>query len=167
MKVLVVTGIFPPDSGGPATFVPRLVRGLKARGVESAVVTFSDVAADSADGDLDVTRIPRRDRLARLSALIRALGRKGSDADVWLVQGLMYVTAMAARRMRRPYVAKIVGDGAWETAVNRGWTRATLDAYQAARGWREKLLRHWIAEPLRHAEAVIVPSRYLARIVEG
>lgn len=167
MKLLVVTGIFPPDAGGPASFVPRLVTGLKPRGVDSAIITFSDVTADPADRALQVTRISRGDRLARLSALIRALGRQGRDADVWLAQGLMLVTALTAGLMRKPLVCKVVGDGAWETAVNRGWTTATLDSFQAARDWRARLLRFWIAWPLRRARFVVTPSRYLARVVEA
>ena len=27
MKILIVTGIFPPDIGGPATYVPEIAEG--------------------------------------------------------------------------------------------------------------------------------------------
>ncbi len=68
----------------------------------------------------------------------------------------------------RPTVNKIVGDYAWERAVGRGWTRMTLDEYQtAAKGLTFRVLDFIRTFPLRLAARVIVPSRYLLRIVEG
>jgi glycosyltransferase involved in cell wall biosynthesis len=169
VKLLVVTGIFPPDTGGPASFVPRLARALGARGWEVRIVTFSEVEADPADQVLDVTRIARGGgRLKRLLTLLSVLRRKGADADVWLIQGLPLAAGIMAALLRRPAVHKVVGDGAWETARNRGWFAGTLDAFQTARkGPRFAALRAWVATPLRWARAVVVPSRYLGGIVQG
>ena len=39
MLVLIVTGIYPPDIGGPATHAADLAQTLRARGHEAFVVT--------------------------------------------------------------------------------------------------------------------------------
>ena len=40
MKVLILTGIFPPDIGGPATQLGYLIPDLMKRGFEISVLTF-------------------------------------------------------------------------------------------------------------------------------
>ena len=42
MNVLVVTGIFPPDIGGPASYVPSISSELVKRGHKITLVTLSD-----------------------------------------------------------------------------------------------------------------------------
>ena len=40
MRILIATGIYPPDIGGPATYSSLLVRELTARGHFVDVVTY-------------------------------------------------------------------------------------------------------------------------------
>src|SRR6185295_12378889 len=42
MRILVLSGIWPPDVGGPATHAPDLARFLVGRGHEVRVVTMAD-----------------------------------------------------------------------------------------------------------------------------
>ncbi len=42
MRVVVLSGIWPPDVGGPATHGPELARFLTGRGHEVRVVTMGD-----------------------------------------------------------------------------------------------------------------------------
>ena len=42
LNVLMITGIFPPDIGGPATYVPTMSSELVKRGHKLTVVTLSD-----------------------------------------------------------------------------------------------------------------------------
>ena len=41
MKVLLATGIYPPDIGGPATYAQNLARELSARSVSVMVITYA------------------------------------------------------------------------------------------------------------------------------
>ena len=43
MNVLIVTGIWPPDVGGPASHAPELAAFLQSRGHGVEVVTTADV----------------------------------------------------------------------------------------------------------------------------
>ena len=42
MKIILATGIFPPDIGGPAIYTEGLALELKKLGLEVKVVTYSD-----------------------------------------------------------------------------------------------------------------------------
>ena len=42
MRILIATGIYPPDVGGPATWVKFFAEEFTKRGHKMAVVTYSD-----------------------------------------------------------------------------------------------------------------------------
>ena len=49
MRCLLVTNLFPPHIGGPATFIPLLAGELAERGHEVTVVCSSERPTDPAD----------------------------------------------------------------------------------------------------------------------
>ena len=57
MRIVVLSGIWPPDVGGPATHGPELARFLAARGHDVRVVTM-------ADGEVTERPVPGLDRAA-------------------------------------------------------------------------------------------------------
>ncbi|MBC7106428.1 MAG: glycosyltransferase family 4 protein, partial [Firmicutes bacterium] len=168
MKVLIVTGIFPPDIGGPATYVARIAAALARRGHDITVLTLSDrVDHDDRAYPFQVVRIPRRRfkpwRIARTVSGIMVLGRR---ADVLFVNGLALEAVLANRLLRKPLVMKVVGDLAWERATTRGWTSDGFETFQKRRyGWRIEALKALRAWWTRQADRIIVPSRYLAQWV--
>jgi hypothetical protein len=42
LRILIITGIFPPDIGGPATYVPQIATALASLGHQVTVLTLSD-----------------------------------------------------------------------------------------------------------------------------
>ena len=170
MKILIVTGIFPPDIGGPASYVPRIARALIGRGHHVEVITLADenVIVGRPDDEFPVHRIARQTsklaRVPRTVALLRSLGR---DADVIYGNGLILETMLAAITLRAPVVVKVVGDTVWERARNAG-RREDLDAFQTASlPLRWRTLRQLQNVYMRCAHRVITPSVYLKRIVTG
>lgn len=170
MKVLIVTGIFPPDIGGPATYVPQIAEGLAQRGHAVTVVTLSD-RLDHDDGvyPFRVIRLPRRAfRPWRMGRTVLALLRLGRRADVLFVNGLALESVLANFVLRKPLVMKVVGDLAWERAAGQGWTADDFETFQKRRyGLRIELLKALRSWWTRRADRVIVPSSYLAQWVEG
>jgi glycosyltransferase involved in cell wall biosynthesis len=163
IRVTILTGIFPPDIGGPATSVPELVGWLAENDWDPAVVTLGE-ANETARETFPVARVPRRLSWARRAlAVSRAVRR--SRPEVVLANGLHLESTLVSGA---PVVQKIVGDWAWERAVNRSWTTVGIDQFQRARiRPRARAVRLLRGAVTRRARRVIVPSRHLARLVQS
>jgi glycosyltransferase involved in cell wall biosynthesis len=176
MRLLILTGIFPPDIGGPATYVPRIATALTERGHAATVVTLSHaVEAGAACGPYPfrLLRIARRTvKPWRWLVTIFTLVRLGRKADVLFVNGLALEATLANLLLHKPLVMKVVGDFAWERATNRGWTSDDFESFQTQpqtqpQSFRSRCLRGLRAWWTARADRVIVPSRYLKRFVIG
>ncbi len=166
MKVLVVTGIFPPDIGGPATYVPSISSELVKRGHRVTVVTLSDsLKRNDHLYPFRVVRI-RRHLLKpwRMVLTVAILLRRARRADVLFVNGLYIETVIANVFLRKPMVQKVVADWAWERASNWRWVDDKFEDFQkATRDPRVKALKALRTFYIRRADRIITPSRYLAR----
>jgi glycosyltransferase involved in cell wall biosynthesis len=170
LRILMVTGIFPPDRGGPASYTPKMATALTGFGHSVSVICLSDsLHHDDRAYPFAVQRIRRRQFWPlRILKVTLAIWRAGRQHDLVYVNGLGAESALGAFLANRPAVHKVVGDYAWERVVGWGKFHGTLDEYQAAR--KPPLL--WLADlirtvPLKLAESIIVPSAYLKRIVSG
>jgi glycosyltransferase involved in cell wall biosynthesis len=165
MRLLLITGIFPPDIGGPATYVPQLTRALAQRGHRVTVLTLSD-RLDHDDGHYPfaVVRLPRHLRKPlRWLCTIHQIVRLGRQADVLFANGLVLEAVLANRWLRKPLVQKVVGDLAWERACSRGWVTDTFETFQPQRyGLKVEALKRLRSWWTQQADRLIVPSRYLA-----
>jgi len=164
VRVVIVSGIYPPDIGGPATHASTLMAALTERGHQVHVLTVGDDVRD----DPRVTTVPRRwPWPARSAAVIAWLCGHRSEFDVAYATGLPFPVVAGARLARRPVVVKIVGDHAWERSRRRGLTRLTFDQFQISRprDWRVRIMRWARASAVRHADVVVTPSEYLADVV--
>lgn len=168
LRILIVTGIFPPDAGGPATYVPEIADALSKRGYRIVVITLSDRFDHN-----DLNYSFRIERIRRqmfkpwrwLYTVFRVI-RWGRYSDLLFVNGLAIEAALANVILRKPFVLKVVGDLAWEKATNSGWVKDNFEIFQekkyATKVELLKTLRSWWT---RRADKIIVPSRYLANRV--
>ncbi len=165
MRIFVASGIFHPEPGGPATYLYRLLPELQARGHTVRVLTFGDGPVTGYPYSL--RRIPRRALPLRWADYARVAWGEMRRADVTFVNNLGLPLVGGAGV---PRVLKVVGDLAWERAVNKGWIAPTedIDTFQTGRyPWRVRLLQAQRAREVRRADRVIVPSRYLRDMVVG
>ncbi len=169
MRVLFATGIFPPDIGGPATYVQSLAGELQRRGVEVSVVTYGDRGGDS---QFPVRRV-RRDRALprRYFDFLASVYRRARDADVVYLQDPLSSGLpgwLGARLARKPVLLKIVGDAAWEIARDSGAVTDDFGIFQEKRysAGVERIRR---AQRLvaRRVDRIVVPSRFLEKVVTG
>ncbi|MBW4424469.1 MAG: glycosyltransferase family 4 protein [Nostoc desertorum CM1-VF14] len=171
MKICIVSGIFPPDIGGPASYVPSIAVNLLEQGHSVNVVCLSD-SLNHQDADkylFPIIRIPRQVFKAwRFIKTITNICKSAKDADLLYVNGLNFESMLAAWIVNIPTVHKIVGDYAWERSQLWNHFNGTLDEYQVThKGLLLKFL-DWIRNvPLQKTTKIIVPSLYLQRIVEG
>jgi glycosyltransferase involved in cell wall biosynthesis len=174
-RILIVSNLFPPDIGGPATYVPRIAAELRARGHAISVIGGAPpgfVASPAERWPYPVYRLSRGLPLPRrLAATAWALLRAGCDADVLYVQGLAgpeMAAVLWGFLLRKPVALKIVGDNAWEYAIRKGLTTDGIDAFQTrAYPLKLRLIRWLVHAYARLATRLIVPSEYLAGIVAG
>lgn len=162
MRVLVVSGIWPPDVGGPATHAPEIAAGLCARGHQVTVLTTA--SRPPAAARFPVHWVPRAlpPGLRHLVVAMRAR-RLSRDADV------VYATSMVGRSafaVRAPLVVKVAGDSAFERSRRLGLYDGVLADFERARlGLRGRALRQWRTATLRRARTLLAPSEFLRAIV--
>ncbi len=177
-RILIVSNLFPPDIGGPATYVPRIASELAARGHAISVVGGAPPGLrlpldDPHDAwPYPVARISRGLPLPRrLAVAWKTLLGAARRADVLYVQGLAgpeMVAVLAGRLLGKPVALKIVGDNAWEYAIRKGLTDDGIDDFQHRRyGPRLRAVRSLVHNYARLVSRLIVPSEYLKGIVRG
>jgi glycosyltransferase involved in cell wall biosynthesis len=164
VKVVIVSGIWPPDVGGPASHAPELADFLHERGHGVHVVTTADAAP--ARRPYPVDWLPRRHPPGLRHFLTAGLvHRAAREADVVYSTGMLGRSALGA--MRTPLVVRLAGDPAYERALRRGWTTAPLDRFQSQSGAALGALRKLRDVELRRAKRIVVPSQALADVVTG
>jgi glycosyltransferase involved in cell wall biosynthesis len=166
VKVLVVSGIWPPDVGGPASHAPEVAAYLQAHGHEPHVLVTADAAPPPESYPVDwVPRAaPPGVRHARaLEAVRRLAGR----ADVVYSTGMFGRSGAGSLLARTPYVLKLTADPAFERARRRGLFAGSLAAFQSERGVRTLPFRAMRDVIVRRAAHVVCPSSYLAELTAG
>ena len=167
MKVVVVSGIWPPDVGGPASHAPALAAALRERGDAVEVVTTAD--AEPAVEAYRVVWIRRGlSAPARHLGVARAVARAARRADVVYATTMVRRAALGSLLARRRLVVKLVADEAYERERRSGRFAGTLADFQAASGGlRVRFLRVTRTAALRRARRIVVPSAYLRGIALG
>jgi glycosyltransferase involved in cell wall biosynthesis len=168
LRILIVSGIWPPDVGGPASHCPEFGRFLSARGHQVRAVTGA--GADGPEpGGFPVTAWRRdRPRLVRMAAGALSVAAAARWPDVVYSSGLYYKSVLAATINRVPVVMKLTTDPAFERSRSLGLFRGEIAAFQqpqAAPAIRYlKLIRTTM---FSRAARIVIPSRYLADIALG
>ena len=168
MKILIVVGIFPPDIGGPATFVPLIAKKLIQKNCEVEVICLSDSLNNPANNfEFKVHRIKRKQKLfirwIKTILKIISIGRK---ADLLFVNGLPMESYVANLLTRKKVLRKVVGDWAWERGRNLNLTNDAFDEFQNKKHSLHleiaKFSRGWTT---KKADLVITPSKHLKSVV--
>lgn len=156
-RILIATGIYPPDIGGPATYSKLLFAELPKRGFEVKILSFGEVR-----------HFPKIIR--HFSYFFKVL-KQSRWADIIYAQDPVSVglPAMLANFfLRKKFILKIVGDYAWEQGSQRFGVADRLDDFVSKKKsycWPVLILKKiqtWVA---RRAEKIIVPSNYLKQVV--
>jgi len=164
ISILIATGIYPPDIGGPATMLAAMKEALAAAGLSVKIITYSDSGLGS---DGDITRIDNR-RLrpvARLCYFI-SLCRLSFSADLIYATdtySVGYFAYLLKRIFKKKYIIRFAGDGAWESSFNQGLTRDYIvDFWSKTYGAEIERLKSRGRLILGQADAVIAVSNFLS-----
>lgn len=167
MRVVLVSGIWPPDVGGPASHAPSLSRFLAERGHVVEVVTTAErqPAVEGYPVHWVSRSLPPGARHAVAAARIASTARR---SDVVYATSMVRRAVAASGVARRPVVVKLVADEAYERARRSGRFPGTLEEFQSWPGDRRvAALRRTRTDALRRAAHVFVPSAYLRDIALG
>jgi glycosyltransferase involved in cell wall biosynthesis len=157
MRILICTGIYPPDIGGPATYSKLLVDELPKHGIEVNVLSFGSVR-----------HLPKIIRHFVYFLKVLKLGR---STDIIFAQDPVSVglpSLMTAKIIRKKFIIRVAGDYAWEQARQRFGVKDSIDEFQNKKyGFRVEFLRLIQKFTVNHAHAIITPSIYYKNLVSN
>lgn len=171
-KLLITTGIFPPDIGGPASFGLTLARKL-AEEKKITVVTYSPLFKSKEDKKepFKIIRVWKKIPwfFRHINYFLKVFILAAKDDQILVLNVLNGgIPALVAKSLfKKKYVIKVVGDRAWEAAINKRKTFLLIDDFQKSnkKGWMGVMAK-WQTLVCKKAETVVVPSQYLARMVK-
>lgn len=168
LTVVLATGVFPPEIGGPATYAAGLAAEWKKCDVAFSVVTYGQIEKD----ELPVFRVKRsKNIINRYYCYMRALWKKSRHADIIYAFDL-FSTGIPAlfvgKILRKPVLIRVGGDFLWEKAFNAGWTSMTLTEYYKHNltRWIEKLFLVLTKIGLNQSHGIIFSSKWLKEIYQ-
>ncbi len=168
LKVLLVTGIFPPDLGGPATFNSKFALWAVTQDFQIQVLTYSNLDfVEQSDSRIKIIRINRNQNiLFRYLKMITMIIVQGLKCDVILANGCFIELSISKLILIRPVITKIPGDPLWERARNNRKTKLGIREFQDEnRGLLQKVLRFLTSKSIVSSNFVITPSKELATLV--
>lgn len=170
-KIILAADIFPPESGGPATYVVNLAKELKKRGVDTRIVSLNP-NSDTLAAPCPVYAVKRAPKFFRYLHYFFLLLKKGLAADVIYAMGPVnsgFPAYFASRILGKKFIVKVVGDYAWEQGVVRFGVKETIEDFQKREDYPVfvRVLRVVENFVVRRADTIITPSQYLKKIVLG
>lgn len=174
MRIVIATGIYPPEVGGAATVALRLAEKLVQLGNEVIVVTYGDRSGNRLENNvaLKVVSVSRLGGVIwRYARYFFVLLREVQKNDTLVFTDALS-TGLAARlvaylRREIHLIARLGGERLWEDAVQSGKTQSTLREYWSgsASGASHRCTRlyyRWLFTPVNR---IIVPSGLLLDIL--
>jgi glycosyltransferase involved in cell wall biosynthesis len=159
LVILVATGLFPPQEGGPATYSSLLLRELPKRGFEVKIQSFGWVL--------------KYPKILRHLIYFFKIFFSAFSADVIYAQDPVSVglpSLIAAKFSGKPFLLKIVGDYAWEQSVQRFGVTDLLDQFSMENNkypFSVRILKRVQRFVANHADRIVVPSKYLKMIISN
>jgi len=170
MKFTLITGIYPPDIGGPATFVPQLAAELQARGHEVKSLSLRSPNQPKRQYlEWDEHFISRQSVVpVRFIKTVWEIIRVARNSDVIFANGLHQEAAVANFFIRKKMIAKIVGDPVWERWMNKTLERQEIEAFQnQVLGLGVELQRIFLTWSLNQFHTVITPGKSLVTTIRN
>ncbi len=157
MKILLVTPLYPPEIGGPATYAKLLHDKLPTYGHTVTILPFSVVR-----------HLPMGIR--HLFLLVKIIYR-GWYADVIFAQDVFSVgfpSLLVTKLLGKPFIVRVPGDFAWEQSRQRYGVTDSIDVFQTKKySWRIEFYKKIERMVVRGADRVMTPSDYFSNLVQG
>lgn len=168
-NVLLLSGIYPPDTGGPAKFVKTFSEWCSSIGVRTTVISYIDFETKKLLSESrEVYLISRNTKLLnRYFKAVLLIISQQKRASAIIANGMFIEIAIARIFHKFPYVAKVPGDIVWERAKNKGFTSSDIEDFQLeVKPIALKIMRFFFTLSLKKASTVVVPSEQMRKLVQ-
>lgn len=166
----MLSGIYPPNTGGPARFAHAFTHHFSQLGVPCSVITYTDIESSDQEFDgVQVAQISRKFSLPkRYLLLIRRIRQEAQSGSRFIANGCFLEILLASFTTRLKFVTKVPGDIVWERARNSNRTQLNVDDFQKSKlSIGLKLFRFLFSQSLIKSSLVIVPSAHLFELCLG
>ncbi len=164
----MTVGIFPPDIGGPATFVPKIAKYFQDElNYEIEILTLSDNKNSNINDDFSVKRIDRNlPIIYRWLKTIFTIYKLGKNKDLIFVNGLGTEATIANIFLKKKIIRKIVGDPVWERAYSKAKISENFDEFQVKNyGFSISLQKKVRSFSIKKSDIVVTPSQHLKNFI--
>lgn len=167
-RLLVISGTFHPDIGGPPTYLMNLLTDfIKNEPLDITVITHG---VNTIKYPFKVIRVPRKIPLPlRLLLFSFKCFYYAKSSDIIFISDYGLPVALGNMLWRKPAVMKIVGDHAWEYSRNNGKIGdMSIDDFQTyQKTFHVKLLKLIQRFYAKRVDKIVTPSYYLKKIISG
>jgi glycosyltransferase involved in cell wall biosynthesis len=169
MKYLLISGIYRPEIGGPATYLPTLAKALIKQSNQVEVITLKNSSAPAKIENWPVNYVTRDQNLfIRFIKTVRLIIQKAKPTEAIFSNGLIQETAVALMFIKRKSVAKVVGDPVWERARNKGLTKLSINEFNDSKLKINHRFQRWlICWSLNRFDHITCPSLELKSLMQG
>lgn len=165
-QILIATGIYPPDIGGPATIIKNLAQDLRRGGFAVGVITYSQIHAQSND---EVIRINKNIFGSKIYYFLRLLVAACCVDIIYVTDtySVGYFAWLIKKLTGKKYIVRFAGDSAWETAAANGWTTDYIIDF-AKKKYDSKIekLKERRQKILADADVVIAVSNFMGDLAK-
>jgi len=172
MRIVIASGIYPPDIGGPATYSQLIAKEFIKKGIEITAICYSDKKQQTMNNEqFRIVRISRKHNiLARYWLYFWGLLKLAHNSDIVYAQGPIsagFPSALVSLLTGKKFILKIVGDVAWERYANKFHANFdNIENFQKNKyDFKTELLRKTQKWVCGRASKIIVPSKFLKKIV--
>lgn len=168
MKALLISGIYRPEIGGPATYIPALADKLTKEGNKVEVLTLRNSSAKDLSEKWSMNYLIRDQKLPiRFFKTFIKIRKLATSADVVFANGLFQESAIAIMFMKKRSVAKVVGDPVWERARNKSKTKLDIVTFNHSKlSLNQRIQRRFIAWSLNRFDVITCPSVELKTLIQ-
>ena len=166
-RITLISGIYPPDKGGPAQFISQFSDWLSKRVDFVNIVSLTDTESIfRLDGNKSISLISRKQNLViRMAKSITNIVKPLFSKRNVLANGMFLEALIASFAPGTKLISKVPGDIVWERARNQNLTNLDIDAYQGHESWKMRIFRFLFTLCLKRSDKVIAPSNHLASLI--
>ena len=171
-KIGVVTGIYPPDIGGPATYIPKLADFVLNKGNYVSLLTLGAEGKRLSLPDQSFISIKRaQNKIIRMTRTIVEVVRLTFNCRQIFANGLFEEVAIGKLVFpNRNFIAKIVGDPIWERYRNKTRHNISIEIFNMPEfkiPLSFRLQRKLLVWSLNQFDTLTTPSIQLKIMIES